>query len=147
MLTDPVGEITHLGEDRLHVADDVLPVDMQHTARWHAQCHVEDRPVLRRVDVVAGEHRVAMRGDVGGVGQIHEEAKRQVGHPLLGVVEDQVRRPRRHASRSLGVLLEQVAQVPRRGLLVVRGQRLPLRCRREVHARQSTAPPAAVCPP
>ena len=99
---DAVGEITHLAEDRLHVADDVLAVDVELAAGWHAQRHVEDRAVLRRVDVVPGEHRVAMRVDVGGVGQIHQEAQRQVGRPLLGVVEDKVRRLRRHAPARSG---------------------------------------------
>ena len=123
----------------MHVADDVLAVDVQHAAGRHAQRHVEDGAVLGRVDVLAREHRVTVRGDVGGVGQVHEEAHGLVGHPLLRVVEDEVGRLRRHAPRPLRVVGEEVAQMPLGDLVVVRRQRLPLGCRREVHARQSTA--------
>ena len=136
-----------LAEHRLHVADDVLAVDVQLAAGRHAQRHVEDGAVLGRVDVLAGEHGVAMLLDLGGPGHVHEEAQRLVGRPLLGVVEDEVGRRRRHARRPLGVVREELAQVPRRDLLVVRRQRLPLGCRREVHGRQSTARRAPACPP
>ena len=76
-----------------------------------------------------GEHGVAVRLDLGRPGQVHQEAQRLVGHPLLRVVEDEVRRPRRHALGPLRVVGEEFAEVSRRDRVVVRRQGLPLRCR------------------
>ena len=67
-VADAVGEVAHLAEDGLHVADDVLAVDVQLAAGRHAQRHVQDGAVLGRVDVLAGEHRVAVLLHLGRAG-------------------------------------------------------------------------------
>ena len=109
-VADAVGEVPHFVQDGLHVADDVLAVHVQLAARRHAQRHVQDGAVLGRVDVLAREHGVAMRFDLGRVGHVHEETHGLVGHPLLRVVEDEVGRPRRHPARPLGVVGEELAR-------------------------------------
>jgi hypothetical protein len=143
---DAVGEVTHLAQDALHVADDVLAVDVQGTAGRHAQRHVQDGAILGRVDVLTGEHGVAVLLHLGDASQVEEQAQRLVRRPLLRVVDDEVGPPGRHAVRPLGIVREEPAQMPRRDLVVVRRQRRPLRCRGEVHGRQSTARHAPVRP-
>ena len=65
---------------------------------------------------------------------------------LLRVVQDEVGALRGEAHGPLGVRGEEVAQVPRRDLVEVRRQRLPLGCGRHVHGGQSTGR-AAPCAP
>ncbi len=145
-VADALRELPHLRQHRVHVAGDVLPVDDELAAGRQAQGHVQDGPVLRRVDVLAGEHRVAMLLDPRRPGDVHEETQGLVGDPVLGVVEDEVGPLCREPGRPFGVLGEELAQVALRHPLVVRPEGLPLRCRRRVHARQSTGPSAVPRP-
>ena len=52
-------EGAHPVERLVHLLDHVLPVDDQRAVLRHPQRHVQHRPVLGDVDVLAGEHRVA----------------------------------------------------------------------------------------
>ncbi len=116
-VADAVGEVPHLAQHRLHVADDVLPVDVQDRlpgGMRSATCSTARSSVV--LMCVAGEHGVAVLLRPRPPGQVHEEPQGLVGHPLLRVVEHEVGRSRRHARRPLGVVGEEVAQVPRRDL-------------------------------
>ena len=72
-------------------ADHVLAVDHQREPSGHPQRHVEHGPVLGGVDVLAGEHRVAMllHARPGGPRAIRA-SQRLGGDPVLRVVEGQV---------------------------------------------------------
>ena len=61
----PVGEIAHPVQHLVHVGHDVLAVDGQLDALGLPQRGVQDRAVLRGVDVHAGEHRVAVLLEAG----------------------------------------------------------------------------------
>ena len=141
-VADALRELAHLPRDRVHVGDDVLTVDHERRARGHPQRHVQDGAVLGRVDVLAGEHRIATLFHPGGACDRHEEAQRLVRDALLRVVQGEVGALRGEAHGPLGVRGEEVAQVPRRDLVEVRRQRLPLGCGRHVHGGQSTGRPS-----
>ncbi len=95
----------------MHVARDVLAVDLEMRARGHAQRHMQHGAVFGRVDVVAAEHGVPALLDVGGPGQRHEEAQRLVRDTVLGVVEAEVGCAGGHAVGSRFVAGKEVAQV------------------------------------
>ena len=78
--------------------------------------------------------------DAGGPGQRQQEAQRLVGRPVAWSSRGRGRPPRRsvRAARS-GSSAKRSRRCRVEISLVVRRQRLPLRCRRQVHARQSTA--------
>ena len=71
------------------------PSTMSAVRFGHAQGHVEHGAVLGGVDVRAGEHGVTAVFDAGRPGQVAQERQRLVGDPVLGVVQVEVRRPRR----------------------------------------------------
>ena len=58
-----VRERGHPVEHGVHLRDDIDAVDDERAAARHPQRDVEDGAVLGDVDPLAGEHRVASRGD------------------------------------------------------------------------------------
>ena len=94
---------------------------------------MEDGPVLGGVDVFAGEHGVATRLDPGGPGQANQERHRLVGDPVLGVIEHQIAGPGGQAGGPLGVVGEELAQVPVADVAEMRFKRLPLGRGGEIH--------------
>jgi len=77
--------------------------------------------------VSTGEHRVSALSDLGPAGEREQQAHRLLGDPVLGVVKDQVARTGDHPRRPLGIPREQLAQMDLGDLLVMGGQRGPLR--------------------
>ncbi len=63
------------------------PSTTQRRGLGHSQRDVEDRPILRDVDVLAPEHLVPALAEAGLVGQIDEQSERLVGDALLRIVE------------------------------------------------------------
>ena len=63
------------------------PVDHQRTAARHPERHVEHRPVLGDVDVLAAEHRVPALRHAALTGQFGQQADRVPADPVLRVVE------------------------------------------------------------
>jgi len=95
----------------VHLAHDVGAVDDQRALARHAKRHVQHRPVLGDVDVVAAKHRVAMLLELAAAGQIDEQPERLVGDAVLrpvgvpaGSLAAEPLAPRR-------ILREQLAQV------------------------------------
>ena len=70
------------------------PSTIERAAARHAQRDVQHRAVLGDVDVLAGEHRVAPRGDARLVRELEEQAQRLVGDAVLRVVEQEAGAPR-----------------------------------------------------
>ena len=95
----------------MHLLDDVLPVHDQRAVLRHPQRHVQHRPVLADVDVLAGEHRVAAPLDVSLLRQLDQQLQRLVGDPVLGVVEEEAGALGDQALAAVGVLGEDLAQV------------------------------------
>ena len=62
-----------LSEHRVDAGDHVLAVNHDLFAFRRTQGDVQDGAVLGRVDLVAGEHRLAASGEVGLLGELQEE--------------------------------------------------------------------------
>ena len=121
-----LGEVAHLGEDGVDLRHDVLAVGHDRRALGRAQRDVEHRPVLGDVDVLAGEHRVGALAHTARLGERDEQPERLGRHAVLGVVQVQAAGLERHALPAVGVGAEELAQMQRRDLALVGGQRLPL---------------------
>jgi hypothetical protein len=109
----------------VHLGDHVLAVHHQRGVPGHPQRHVQHRPVLRHVDVLAAEHRVPALGHPGLGGQLHQQPHGLAGDPVLGVVEIQPGRLRGQPLAAPGVGLEQLTQRAAGDLAVVALERLP----------------------
>ncbi len=109
----------------MDLLDDVLAIDDQRAVPRHPQRDVQHGPVLRDVDVLAPEHRIAALGDAALLRQLNEQLQRFVGGPVLGVVEEESGAICDQTLAAIGVLGEQVAQVPLADLGVVLLECLP----------------------
>ncbi len=147
--TDPPGDSGHPIEHFVHVGDDVATVDLEAGAAGHTECDVTDRPVLGGVDVLAGEHRVAQLLDAGPACDGREQREGLVGHPVLGDVDEKVRGRKRHPTPAVGVLGEELPQMPIAEDGVVLGQAAPLVGGRDVHqvTSQVHGPSILAAPP
>ena len=72
---DPVGEVGHLVEHRVHLGDDVDAVDRGSLVLRRAQRDVQHGPVLGDVDLLAREHRVAQLLDAGPPGERDQQLR------------------------------------------------------------------------
>ena len=70
--------------------DDVGPLDIKRRICGQPQGRVQHRPVLGGVDPLAGQHRIAVLGDAGLLGQPHERVAYLVCQVVLGQVREQV---------------------------------------------------------
>jgi hypothetical protein len=86
---------------------------------------VEHRAVLRDVDVLPAEHRVAVRGHPAFVSQPQEQLEGLVGDPVLRVVEEEPGSFGDQALAAIRVLPEELAQVPSPDFGVMALERLP----------------------
>src|SRR5439155_1552529 len=78
--------------------------------------------VLGGVDVLAAEHRLGALAQPGALGQRDEQPDGLVGEPVLRVVQVEVPGPAGQPVAAVGVLGEQVPQVPVAQRAEVRGQ-------------------------
>ena len=72
------------------VRHDVLAVDQDRLAGEIAQSGVQDRALLGDVDLLAGEHRVALGLDPAGLGELDERRQNGGVDALLGIVEQEI---------------------------------------------------------
>jgi len=122
---DPVREVRHAVEHLVDGRHDVLSVDADRGGPGGAQRDVEDRAILRHVDLPAREHGVDALAQARLGRQLDEVPHRLVGDAVLGVVQVDPGRVQRQALAAPGVALEQVAQVHVRHVAVVGDERLP----------------------
>ena len=95
--------------------------------RRRPQGHVQHGPVLGDVDVLAREHRFDALAQPCPFGERDQQSHRFGGEPVLGVVEDEVRRLDDHLLASMRVGGEQVTEVHVPQQFEVVGQSVPLR--------------------
>ncbi len=105
----------HAVEHFVDLGDDVDTVDHERPLARHAQGDVQDRPVLRRVDPVAAEHRLRALREARFLGELEKEAQRLVGDAVLRVVEVDADALGGQALAAGCVLGEQVAEMHVRG--------------------------------
>ena len=84
------GEAQHLLARADDLGHDVLAVDQDRLAGEIAQRGMQDGALLGRVDVFAGEHRVALGLDLGGLGELEERAADGGVDALLGIIEQEI---------------------------------------------------------
>jgi hypothetical protein len=88
-ISDLVGERGHPIEHLVHVRHDVVAIDDDRLASRRAKRDVEHRPLFRRVDLLAVEHRLDPRAQPACGGQTHEETHGFVGDAVFRVIEVQ----------------------------------------------------------
>ena len=138
---DPLGEGRHPVEHLVDLLDDVLAVDDQRTVPRHPQRDVEHGAVLGDVDVLAAEHRVPPLGHPALVGELGQQLQRLVGDPVLRVVEEEPGALGDQPRAAVGVLREQLTQVPVPDLAVVLLEGLPGRALAQLRFRRHAPQP------
>ena len=129
----PVGEIAHRVEHRVHVGDHVLAIHGQSGVAGKAQRGVQHGAILGGVDVLTGQHGVAARFEAGRAGEVGQQAQRLAGHPVLAVVDIQVSDGQRQIAAPGRVLGEQLPQGGAGELVEMAAQRRPRRAGGDVH--------------
>ena len=105
----PIGEVAHRVQHRVHVLDDVLAVDGQLGVARQPQRGVQHRAILRGVDVNAGEHLVAALFQVGRPGQVDQQPQRLAGDAVLAVVDVEVADADGELAAAIGIVVEELA--------------------------------------
>ena len=90
-----------------------------------AQGHVEHRPILGGVDLLAAQHGVPAFAQPAGHGQLHQQAHTFCGDAMLGIVQIEARPFSRQALAPPGIVGEEGAQVDLFDLVIVGCQCLP----------------------
>src|SRR5262249_11414852 len=90
-----------------------------------AQGDVQDRALLRDVDLVAAEHGVDVLAEAGLLGELQQKAERLVGDAVLGIVEVDPGRLDDEPLPALAVVGKELAQMLALDLLIVLLQRCP----------------------
>ena len=98
---------------------------------WEREGDVQDRAVLRDVDLLAAEHGVDPLTQTRFFGQLHEQRQGFVRDPVLGVVQIESHRLDRHPLAALGVVREQRPQMHIADRVKVIRQTFPCRTLRE----------------
>ena len=93
-LADLVGEAGHPVEHGVDLGHDVFAVDDDRLALRGAQGHVQDGAIFGDVDLLAAKHGVDPRSQARFLGQLNEQLQRLVRDAVLGVVQEEARRPR-----------------------------------------------------
>ncbi len=68
---------------RMHIAIDVLAIDVQRCAAWRAQRGMQYGTCLGQVDFLAGKHRIALRFDTALACKSGEQMQRFIGQQIL----------------------------------------------------------------
>jgi hypothetical protein len=125
--SDTIGKVRHLVEHGVDLGYDVLSIDDNGRSDRRAQCHMQNRALLGRIDLVSAEHGVDAAAQPGLLSELCQELNRLISYAVLRIVEVDARRFDRHALAALGVLREQSPQMQLANLFVMRRKRLPCR--------------------
>ncbi len=101
---DLIGEGGHLVEHGVDLGNDVLAVDDDFPVARRPERDVQDGAVLAHVDLLAREHRVALRLHAAGAGEGREQTDGLVGDAVLRIVEEEPGRLDREALGSVRAL-------------------------------------------
>jgi len=107
------------------VAYDVAPVDEQRPAARHPKRHVEHGAILRRVDPLPAEHRIAPHGDASFSGELEQETDSLAVDPMLREIRVDPGRLERETLHSTRIAGEEIAKVNIANRLVVTGESRP----------------------
>ena len=107
-----LGERLDARKNRTDVGHDVLTIDHHRPVATIAQRDMQHRAVLGGVDLLTGEHAIAPGLQIGGSGEVEQEANGLAIDALLGEVDQQVVEAQAIAIEPVGLGLEQLAQMP-----------------------------------
>ncbi len=129
-------ELLHVREDAIHVGHHVATVDDDGTIRAIAKRDVQDRAVLRDVDLLAGEHPARPTREIRLRRERAQQRHRLVRHAILREIEEQILEAQRQLLEAFRIVREEVAQVHRCDGGVMCGESFPGgRLSERVHAR------------
>src|SRR5262249_40084550 len=124
---DAVREVRHLIEHCMDMWYDVLAVHDDRCPSWRTQGNMQHSAVLGDVDLVAAEHRVDALAQTTLLGQFSEQPHRFFRDAILRVIKIQTNRLGRQPHATLGIVSEQIAQMPIVHLFVMRREGFPRR--------------------
>ena len=112
--THAVCERCHAIEHAMHLSDNIVTVDDQLRRSRRAQRGVKDRSILGRIDVRAGEHRIAPRLDLRSGRDAMQRCQHPIVDQMLGIVDAQITSGQHIALATLTIGRKQFAQMRRR---------------------------------
>ena len=86
-VTDAVGKGTHRLEDLVDLGDHIDTIDLDHLSPGSTEGDMENGTTLGDVDLLPGEHLVAVLLESSLLGELDKKGKRLVGDAVLRVVE------------------------------------------------------------
>ena len=116
------GELEHPLPRVEDVRHDVVTVDQHRLAGEIAQSGVKDRALLGDVDLLAGEHRLPLGFNPGGLGQFDERRQNRRIDPLLRIVEQEIVKGDAERLETIGMVGEIRSRGPREHALAHAGQ-------------------------
>ena len=122
---DAIGKRRHLVEHRMHVGNNIFPVDLDSGAARGPQRDVQHRPLLGDVDLLAAKHGIPPLFHPPFPGQLEQQAQGFVGNPILGVVQVQTGAFDGQPCPTLWVIGKQLPKMNIFDFLVVRLQGFP----------------------
>jgi hypothetical protein len=141
----PLREARHAVENLVDPGHHVLTVHKDRCVAGCAEGDVEDGAVLAPVDPLAGEHGVDAPAQAGLRRQPQEQPQGLLREEILRVVEVEAAGLQGETLSATGVVGEEPAQVERRDLRPVRGERLPGCPLGGGRAHLGCVPPASGC--
>ena len=122
----PVGEVAHRVEHRVHVGDDVLAVDRQARRPRGSRSAVCSTARSSEVLMCSPANIASRRSSrSAALGQVDQQRQRLAGDAVLAVVDVEVADGQRQLPAAVGVLGEELAEVLVADLVVVADQRVP----------------------
>ena len=123
--TDAVREVRHAVEHGVNVRHHVLAIDDDRGTPRGAKGRVEHGASFGDVDLVAAEQGVDTVAELALLGELHEQLQRFVGDAVLGVIEEHAFGLGGESFASARILREELPEVLRADLGMVRLQGLP----------------------
>jgi hypothetical protein len=92
-----------LSRTAMDVADYVFAIHLDLDSARRAQGHVQNRAALDDVDLFTTKHGIATLRHAALLRQLKQQAHGFIGHPVLGVIQEQAAPPPSTASRVWGL--------------------------------------------
>ena len=128
---DAIAEGRHLVQHGVDAGNHILAVNLDDFAFGGAESHVQNRALLRDVDLLAAKHGVDPLAQAGFFGQLQQQFQCLVGDAVLGIIEKNADCLGGKTLASLRVVGKQLAEMDFTDLLVVRAQGFPCGTTRE----------------
>src|SRR5216683_4286854 len=122
-----VREVCHLIQHCVYLGYHVLTIDEDCFLLWGAQSHMEDRAILRNVNLVPQKHSLDAFAQARILSQCQEQPQRLIRDAVLRVVQVDASGFEREALAAPRVISEERSEVKVPNLLVMFLERLPAR--------------------